>query len=99
MLKEAPSLNCIAVPRVSDPWEQPSNTNVSDNFKLNSKIFLNVNKGSMWDRFMEKTKRKKIRPSVPFRKIFLILENGVFIFWKFSLIFRCTVEENTFPLF
>jgi hypothetical protein len=68
---------------VSDPGEQLSNTNVSDNLKLNSKIVLDVNKGPMWDRFMEKNRSKKFRPSVPFRKFFLILGNGVFIFRKF----------------
>jgi hypothetical protein len=47
------------------PTEQHSKTNISPNSKKNSKIFHGVNSGTIWGRFMEKTRGQKSRATVP----------------------------------
>ncbi len=50
---------------VSNPAEQHSKTNISPNSKKNSKIFQGVNSGTIWGRFMEKTRGQKSRATLP----------------------------------
>jgi hypothetical protein len=52
MTKEVPSLDFQG--GVSDPVEPPLNTNTSANLIPNSKIFLVVNQGPFWGRYMNK---------------------------------------------
>jgi hypothetical protein len=52
---------------VSNPAEQHSKTNISPNSKKKSKIFQGVNSGTIWGRFMEKTRGQKSRATVPLK--------------------------------
>jgi hypothetical protein len=57
---------------VSNPAEQHSKTNISANSKKNSKIFQGVNSGTIWGRFVEKTRGQKSCATVPLSKILAI---------------------------